>query len=407
MTYFSNTTERKSAALPARQFTSELKAKTGIAGKSLYLSGELYAKLTRRQRTIFLQVLASLGRAECKRLLQSKGNLVALGRIAKHYPKRRRNLESWSPPKSSPKSWIADLIDHLFASYPAPNCLAQIWFRQDVDYLEEWYFPVAAGESLRSMKKTPIPITKKMAHILRNETRIWGTPTLMFRWAQLEAMGASQSVLCQILASTQGQATNDEDFWTPIFEFFVRHYDPATGISISDILDYIGRVYAVSEEGKKNFRTRGRTMESLARATDEWHQELHARQLGVNLKWKPQEIGGFEFHEAAKNPGEKAAKYFISELCNGPELAKEGRTMGHCVASYQAMCAEGKCSIWSLRKQLDDGKLQPLVTMEMDSKEKRLVQIKARFNARPEKYQLDIIRKWCGREGLSISNHAI
>ena len=148
-------------------------------------------------------------------------------------------------------------------------------------------------------------------------------------------------------------------------------------------------------------------MESLARATDEWHQELHARQYGVNLKWKPREVKSFEFHAPANSPDSKPGKYFITELCNGPELAKEGRVMGHCVASYQMMCAEGRCSIWSLRKQTNEGEFASLVTIQLNTENSQLVQIKARFNARPENDLVGIIRKWCGREGLVIARHAI
>jgi hypothetical protein len=407
MTNYLYPKKREKIVPNSRSLTSELKAKTGIEGKQLFLAGEVYAQLNLAHRTNFILILNCLGKSSYKQLLSSKGNVVALGRMATFLELRIRSLDSWSAPQTPPRTWLANLIDHLFAAYPTPICLNNMWFRQDFDCLEEWYFPVANGESLRNMQNTPIAINKKMAHLLRSENRMWGSPELMFRWVQLQAMGASQAVASQIMGSSPGQSTNQEEFWTPIFEFFVCHYDPESRISISEILDYIDRVYAVSEENRKLFRTRGRTMESLARATDEWHRELHATQYGVNLRWKPQTVKGYENQVAGTGSDAKPIKYFITELCSGPDLAKEGRLMGHCVASYQMQCAEGGSSIWSLRKRVNQRDFASLVTMEMDNEKKKLVQIRARFNASPDQQSLDVIRKWCGREGISISNQAI
>lgn len=407
MTYFTKSAPREQSIPAAPDFSSELKAKTGIAGKQLYRAGQIFASLTLCERAIFTEILTHFGTKACMNLLSSKGNLIALGRIVNHYGKRIRKLETWIPTKANTKSWISELIDHLFAAYPTPVCLKQTWFRLDYDFLEDWYFPVANGESLRSINHTPIPVSKKMAHLLREENGHWGSPVTLFRKVQLQAMGASGSVLHQILGSSQSQTVDDEDFWTPIYEFFVRHYDPESRIGISGILDYIEHVFANSEEGKQQFRTRGRTVESLARATDEWHQELHAARYGVNLKWKPQEVKGFEFHATGPKSNDKSILYFIIELCSGPELAREGRAMAHCVASYQSMCAEGRCSIWSLRKRTGKDEFESLVTMQMNPETNELVQIKARFNSQPGTDLMDVVRKWSGREGISIANHAI
>jgi len=73
------------------------------------------------------------------------------------------------------------------------------------------------------------------------------------------------------------------------------------------------------------------------------------------------------------------------------DLANEGLSLNHCVASYYARMAEGETTIVFLRKNEEAKK--SLVTIEL-SLDKQLVQAKGVRNSTPNKAEMDFIKKY-------------
>ena len=76
---------------------------------------------------------------------------------------------------------------------------------------------------------------------------------------------------------------------------------------------------------------RGRTVESLLRAVEDWHEELGRTNAHYALEWPSCGLDDFECVEET-NDGERT--WEICELLNTGDLFSEGREMKHCVASY-------------------------------------------------------------------------
>jgi hypothetical protein len=73
----------------------------------------------------------------------------------------------------------------------------------------------------------------------------------------------------------------------------------------------------------------------------------------------------------------------------------------HCVAAYAGSCAAKTSSIWSLRRRwCDDGSTQSLLTIEIRSSTKTIVQLSTYANGAPTRWQLELVREWAAREGL-------
>lgn len=87
-------------------------------------------------------------------------------------------------------------------------------------------------------------------------------------------------------------------------------------------------------------------------------------------------------------------------LPKSPEdLIREGQTMGHCVASYVDRVAKEETKIFFLRKLEDEEK--PLVTIEVWKGE--IVQVKAKYNERPNNKELVAIAQWADKNNIECS----
>jgi len=83
----------------------------------------------------------------------------------------------------------------------------------------------------------------------------------------------------------------------------------------------------------------------------------------------------------------------VVELRSRRDLQLEGISMQHCVATYADDCEKGRCSIWSLRRHDDQGRVRPLVTIELD-RNGHLQQAYAKTNQDPPAEYMAMIRKW-------------
>ncbi len=94
--------------------------------------------------------------------------------------------------------------------------------------------------------------------------------------------------------------------------------------------------------------------------------------------------------------------WHIRELLSSMELEDEGQAMGHCVATYAHSCHRGLSSIWSMSCETEAGAARRL-TLEVRQKTKEIVQARGRRNRLPEAKEIEVLRRWATREGLTIA----
>jgi hypothetical protein len=122
--------------------------------------------------------------------------------------------------------------------------------------------------------------------------------------------------------------------------------------------------------------------------------------MGKVTSWEPSGIPAFR-HEEGKDENRKV--YTITELLNTRELNEEGRAMSHCVGSYSGSCGSGRVSIWSLRCIYALGQEARLLTLEVLTQNRQIVQARQKFNKLPSQKELSILNRWAGAGGPSLS----
>ncbi|MGK0389131.1 MAG: hypothetical protein ACI94Y_001867 [Maribacter sp.] len=194
---------------------------------------------------------------------------------------------------------------------------------------------------------------------------------------------------------------DDYDFQKSIVEFFIR-YKVNNDSALRRLLGYISHM---RQEFGKIYSLKGRTIASITRSTNEYYEDqqrvndrefllksgmLHAKWRGANYK---------TYHKK-----DETGEYQIVQLLESLELVQESRMMSHCVRTYIGKCITGRCSIWSLRKNLlrdDSDEWKSLVTIEIN-KHNHITQAKSNYNYKPSKECMDIIKEWAITEGIEI-----
>ena len=86
---------------------------------------------------------------------------------------------------------------------------------------------------------------------------------------------------------------------------------------------------------------------------------------------------------------------YVPQTCN--DLVIEGRTLHHCVGSYQRRFAKGETTILFIRRLEEPDK--PLYTLEWDLKKQKILQLKGNSNSNvTNREALACLRKWQERQ---------
>jgi hypothetical protein len=147
------------------------------------------------------------------------------------------------------------------------------------------------------------------------------------------------------------------------------------------------------------FSMKGRTGVSVLRAVEEWHGSLSKLKNHRQVVYKPSGFkeGIYERKINLRGGGFHMEDWNIVELLASRELHAEGSKMGHCVFSYNRDITSGRCSIWSLRVD----KVRKL-TIEVQNSQKRIVQVRGRYNRISEEIEMRYVKLWAAENGLEI-----
>ncbi len=260
-----------------------------------------------------------------------------------------RPLGDWQVTTHNSRRQFSSLVQHLAAEYPVPPFMESAWFRHDrgSHTLREWYVHVGMGKNIRTAK-TPVPLTKKMAHHFAAAPRHYSIENAI-RWGQVHALGGGRRLTEALLGTVIGNTFKHDEFWLSVIRFFVanplldrRHVGP--------IIDYLNNQKFVTREvvagpgrveiidpPQPGLTMSRRTVDTLLRQVDDWHRELGRSARAARHYFKSSGIKPFE--RATGRKKEKVWK--VRELLSGADLIAEGKKMRHCVASYADSCARG------------------------------------------------------------------
>ncbi len=320
-----------------------------------------------------------------------------------------REIDSWSPKSKNAFRRFASLVEHLFAKYPLPRFLSNVWLRNDQGTYRyrDWYVHLGLGQNIRTAK-LPVKMTKKVAHHFMTAPDDYSVEQAI-RWGQIHAMQGDKRLCEAVVPTRMFKDYKNDEFWQTVLAFFVdnpllnrRHIGPIIDYIFFQKFDTQEFVVGPGETETRqppqpNMRMKGRNPETLLKQVDEWHLQLGRSAPSKTLFFKRSGVMPFEHVSGNK---EYKTKWTIRELLSGVELRDEGRAMHHCVASYAYDCAKGRCSIWSMEAETKDGKKKHL-TIEVERK--RIVEARGLQNRVPTESELNIIYQWAGAAGLQVS----
>jgi hypothetical protein len=324
----------------------------------------------------------------------------SLAQLALWRGKRLRSLRHWQGCEGNWRQVVHSLGQHLHCHYAVPQFLAAAWARGDEAAAEQrgWYCALGEGRSVRALG-LPMTLTRRMAHLF-GQTPDHVAPLAALRRAEVLAMGGSRRLVEMILASRVGERFANWQFWRTVWQFLIRHEGEMRGEEITSMVDLIDRVRhvprvlagQVAGPGmplEPGFSMVGRTLASMRRLVRRWGDCATGGRC-----WN-----GIELNPFLVTDGEK--EWQIVELTSSEALRAEGYAMRNCVARYVARCLQGWSSIWSLRVKAGE-RYKSVMTIEVDPKERAIVQRQGFANREPRWAELMLLKQWAERERLRL-----
>jgi len=298
-----------------------------------------------------------------------------------------KDIFTWKPVSKKASEQLIEIAAYLFCIYDVPKFLYKSLYESNFLFIE-WFIHLGAGGKVKAMKDIPVAFTQKMGHYFIQAPEKFNVAEAL-RWAQVKGFGGNENLAERIAFSWIGtKPFADEDFWQSFLQLLVR--DVMFNLNkLTELIDY------VREMKRENavYSLKGRTLQSLIRKSDNWHNKF--AHVKGNWFWKTCGIEGLKIIRK-----EDVVK--LEEITEAKKLVEEGTAMKHCVASYTHYCAQGKSAIYSLRKYSGGVLKDILATIEINIFLKRIVQAKAKKNQPISNEAKNIMAQWATKNALSI-----
>ncbi len=343
-----------------------------------------------------LEILTEALEKKCPEWFRDTDYLIALLMVGRYRKAWLTPLEKWRPKAKNDYGRFMDLVSYLFLKYEAPRFLYHAFFHpQDYAYLSTFIFLGNGG----SMKEVhfPVKLTKRMHYYFLHAPEGLRV-TQAVRWAQVCGMGGDYELAHRLAYSSLGyDDKRDEALW----EDFVRILIQGGMFNLDKTTELIDYVRASCQQNPA-YSLKGRTLQSLLRQSAEWHHQMASvKGLKQLVAWQGMNWPVFEVVEGKE---EWAIAYKMVELLSNKELHDEGQRMHHCVASYAEDCFLGKTRIFSLRSY-QFGAEERLATIEIDVRQRRIVQAKYRYNQKISDKSKALLHEWAARQRLVLSRY--
>lgn len=396
------TKRKKVKQVPFQDFINELyqngssELSDTITFSSIYYVhfDSLSKKKQVRKRKHFRDLVLFLYKNKCFRLLQETGYLLIVFNIAVWFDHSSKDYKSWKRKSHNADRQLLSLIKHCFEQYEVPKFLYRVWGKSNTQHIN-WFIELTKGKAVRELT-LPIQLTKKGAHYFRTAPDDYNV-YMAIRWAQSLSYGADKVLADYLANSFLSRISFDQElFWEKVIQFMAKQtmFSPQ---KLGELLDYLG--HQIDED--ENYTIKGRTINSLIRASDAWHIEINRVSNSYKeLIWNACSINSYTVTEGKE---EHEVTYRLYELRSTKELSVEGKKMNHCVVTYAASCNSRSTAIFTLRKKDVYNVEQTLATIEVNITHKMIVQAKARFNKPISNKANEILKKWATKQGLGMS----
>src|SRR5215813_6245547 len=164
---------------------------------------------------------------------------------------------------------------YLFARYPVPEHLEQIWVdcsgleRDEIVLRKRWYIVAAGGGSLYR-EGASAWLSRKEVHAFLNPLGSLGFEVAIWQ-AIARSFSNDPGIVLRIARSKIARTPRAElGFWREVVRFFCAH--PTTVEEMDDLCDYLADCHRRNPE----FSLKGRALASLGRLMREWHRDLEA-----------------------------------------------------------------------------------------------------------------------------------
>jgi hypothetical protein len=355
--------------------------------KRIWKISECFAGIGKDMKSLLRDVLIDLDKKSA--LISDEDFIQAVFNMVRFRVHWQNNIFEWEPSSKNASVQIIELADYLFCQYKVPRFLYKAFFEKSNRLFVNWFIHLGTGRKVKEMNDIPIPFTQRMGHYFTQAPAKLSIPEAL-RWAQVRGLGGDEKLADRITASWLGyKPYGDENFWQAFLLIVINGgmFNPA---KLTELIDYIREAKRVNI----NYHLKGRTLQSLLRQSDEWHNRF-ARKHN-DLYWKPCGIDGFRI---AKKP----ETIVLEELTESKRLAEEGRAMKHCVASYVFYCAKGRSAIFSMRKYSGDILLDTLATIEINLSLRKIVQAKAKMNKPISEEVKKYMINWAETNALAVN----
>lgn len=331
-----------------------------------------------------------------------------------------RDPQSWRPKLKTRNASRLRLAAarHLFARYPVPAHLEQIWLEsegldaEEIRLRKRWYITVAGGASLYKAQAVQW-LSRKEVHWFLNppgEIDFCGAFWVAIARSYTDDPGLALRIARSKIARTPRAALA---FWREAARFFVAN--PTTLEEIDDLCDFLDAAC----HRDRQYSLKGRTLASLRRQMEDWHRDLAAIERIEAMRrraearnrtapaspsaggsWPGSPLSDWEWQPSAKEATARGERFIVRQLRKADDLVAESRAMRHCVSTYAAKCIAGNASIWALRRTAL-GKVDRLLTIELD-RQHRAVQVRGFGNRVALPDERNILERWAKARGIML-----
>ena len=324
----------------------------------------------------------------------------------------------------------ANLAEYLFCKYPIPQWLKNVWINPTTSHSGEldqaiqsayWFICLGQGGSLRKLAKLMGGrVSSRLVHFLY-EAPFHLRPEMARAWAEAMRICGDRRVADWIsqnpgygIDSSSGLKKNHEtrfrEFWQQTVHWFARFQSELSDEEAAELLEWGNVRFQSGLEEFQNLQAREQvewgSVQSggdLKNVLFSWAGRTPSRALGVasrelqtffrklggttNFEWRPSKVN-WNLQTSAFT-GEGKDVWSFEELTQSSALWEEGVAMGHCVAGYETKCVERTSAIVSLRL---NG--MRVLTIELNRRNKAVVQVKGRFNREPTNVEAAVVEQW-------------
>jgi hypothetical protein len=302
-----------------------------------------------------------------------------------------------------------DLVRFVFAKYPVPQHLEDLWLKPCTDDLvdriapvghndadasrpdlRKWYIIVAQGGSLHR-EATHRWMSKLETHHFLNPPPGVTTVRAAFWYAYARGQTDDIRVARDVASTKLREYSAASSFWKEVARFLARN--PTSVAEMNDLIDYLD----LAKQTDERFSLKGRTLPALRRRMEEWHRELRKHQEIGGGAWPGRAIPNVEYEAGSEH---KKAIWRFRQITTGNALFREGQEMRHCVAGYKHLCTSGVVSIWSLTSEFPIGRVNRGVTIEV-RRDGSIVQCRGFANRLPYGNEVVMVKRWARDYGLT------